>query len=178
MLLDLYTLFTTLPKSSRDEVLAGDSQPPQLVQDNLTDVLEEEINLLHLAEKKSSKIVRGDDGQQDREDEEDENENEEMGDIGDLPPEARGAIHEKRVIELGAKIVLAVLSGALPQSFAQTLLHHKGKTGQSFDKLLLELGVESKPAEKATTPGPAAEVVPVTVSEQVEVERGSQIEDA
>ena len=176
MLLDLYTLFTTLPKSSCDQILAGDAQPPQATQDNITNVLEEEINLVHLAEKKSSKIFRGEEDQQDREDEEDD-ESEEMGDMGDLPPEARGAIHEKPVIELGAKMVLAVLGGALPKSFTQTLLHHKGKAGQSFDKLLLELGVETKPAEKGMVPKPAAQVVPVTVTEPVEVEMGSQFED-
>jgi len=177
LLLDLYTLFTTLPKSSRDQVLAGDAQPPQTTQDHITNILEEEINLVHLAEKKSSKIVRGEDDQQDQEDEEDD-ESEEMEDIGDLPPEARGAVHEKRVIELGAKMVLAVLGGALPKSFTQTLLHHKGKAGQSFDKLLLELGVESKPAEKVMVPKPAADVAPVTVAEPVEVEMALQIENS
>jgi hypothetical protein len=171
----LYTLFTTLPKEPRDQVLAGDSTPTQAIQDNITNVLEEEINLLHLSEKKSSKIVRGQDDE-DQEDEDDEDE--ELGDVGDLPPEARGAIHEKRVIELGAKMVLAVLGGALPKSFAQTLLHHKGKAGQSFDKLLYELGVESKPVEKAVEPKPVAaveQVEPVVVEEeeQVEVEVGS-----
>lgn len=95
-----------------------------------------------------------------------------MGFVGDLPPEARGAIHEKRVIELGAKMVLAVLGGALPKSFSQTLLHHKGKAGQSFDKLLLELGVESKPVEKFVQPQPAAE--PVVVEELVE----NEVEDS
>jgi len=106
-----------------------------------------------------------------------------MGDIRDLPPEARGAIHEKRVIDLGAKMVLAILGRALPKTFAETLLHHKGKAGQSFDKLLFELGVESKPVEKAVEPKPVApvEVEPVIieeqgveqVKEQVEIEGGS-----
>jgi hypothetical protein len=171
----LYTLFTTLPKDPRDHVLSGDLVPAQAVQDNITNALKEEINLLHLAEKKSSKIARGKDRD---EQDEDEDEDEEMGDVGDLPPEARGAIHEKRVIDLGAKIVLAVLGGALPKTFAQTLLHHKGKVGQSFDKLLFELGVESKPVEKVVVPKPAVvEVDPVVVEEEeqaeVEVEGGS-----
>jgi hypothetical protein len=177
LLLDLYTLFTTLPKDPRDQVLAGDAIPSQTVQDNITNVLEEEINLLHLSEKKASKIVRGQDDE-DQEDEDDEDE--EMGDVGDLPPEARGAIHEKRVIELGAKMVLAVLGGALPKSFAQTLLHHKGKAGQSFDKLLFELGAESKPVEKAVekaaVPKPVAmeeDEVVVEEVEQIEAEVGS-----
>jgi hypothetical protein len=178
----LYTLFTTLHKSARDEVLAGDSSPSQALQDNIINIFEEEINLLHLSEKKSSKIVRGDADQpeEDREEDEDEDE-EEMGDIRDLPPEARGAIHEKRVIELGAKMVLAILGGALPKSFSQTLLLHKGKAGQSFDKLLLELGVENKPTERVVEPKPAlaaAAEVPVISEEQMEVEVGSQIEDS
>jgi hypothetical protein len=99
-------------------------------------------------------------GEGDEEDEEDE----EMPDIADLSPETRGAIHERRVCELAARITLAILGGALPKSFTQTLQRHKGKVGQSYDKIILELGVD-KPAEKAV----AKKSAPVVVEEAVEV---------
>jgi hypothetical protein len=110
-------------------------------QDSITNILEDEINLLHLAEKKSSNIAG----------EEDEDQDEEMSDIGDFSPETRGAIHEKRICDLAARIVLAVLGGSLPKSFAQTLQRHKSKIGPSYDKIIIELGVE-KPAVKKTAP--------------------------
>ena len=155
-------MFTTIEKSTRDDLLAGDDQISTAAQDIITNVLEEEINLLHQTEKKSSNIVRGE------EDEEDEDE--EMPDVADLSPETRSAIHERRVCELAARMTLAILSGALPKSFAQTLQRHKGKVGQSYDKIILELGVD-KPMEK-----PAVKKSdPVVVEEAVEV--ASQIEE-
>ena len=116
------------------------------MQDTITNVLEEEINLLRLSEKKSSGIARGED---------DEEEDEEMPDINPLSPETRGAIHERRVCELAARMTLAILGGALPKQFVQTLLLHKGKVGQSYDKIILELGVEKsgeKPVKKTAEP--------------------------
>ena len=111
------------------------------MQDNITNVFEEEINLLHLAEKGASRISNGDD---------DEDE-EEMDDVASLSPATRGAIHEKRVCDLAARMTLAVMSGVLPQSFVQTLQRHKGKLGQSYDKIILELGAEKreKPVKKS-----------------------------
>jgi hypothetical protein len=41
-------------------------------------------------------------------------------------------------------MVLEVLGPALLMGFSQILLQHKGKAGQSFDELILELGVENK----------------------------------
>jgi hypothetical protein len=117
--------------------------------DIITNVLEDEINLLHLAEKKSSNIAR----------EEDDDEDEEMPDVGDLSPETRGAIHEKRICDLAARIVLAVLGGSLPKSFAQTLQRHKGKVGPSYDKIVIELGVEKPVVKKAAPVTAAAEEI-------------------
>jgi hypothetical protein len=113
------------------------------MQDIITNVLEEEINLLRLSEKKSSSIARGED--------DDDDEDEEMPDTDALSPETRGAIHERRVCELAARMTLAVLGGTLPKQFIQTLLLHKGKVGQSYDKIILELVVE-KPAKKIAEP--------------------------
>jgi hypothetical protein len=169
LLIDLYTLFTTINKPTRDDLLAGDEQPSTQVQDDITNVLEEEINLIHLSEKKSSKIARGEDDE-----DEGEEEDEEMPDVADLSPETRGAIHERRVCELAARMTLAVLGGTLPKTFSQTLLRHKGKVGQSYDKIILELGVE-KPVEKSV----AKKVEPAVVMEVEEnVEVVSPMEDA
>ena len=83
------------------------------------------------------------------EDEEDE----ELPDVADLSPEARGIIHEKRICELAAKMTLAILGDMLPRTFAQTLQRHKGKLGQSYDKIILELGsLVEKPAVKKLEP--------------------------
>jgi hypothetical protein len=67
-------------------------------------------------------------------------------------------------------MTLAILSGALPKSFVQTLQRHKGKVGQSYDKIILELGVD-KSMEKAAV----KKSDPVVVEEAVDV--ASQIED-
>lgn len=105
-----------------------------------------------------------------RGEEDEEDEDEEMPDVANLSPETRGAIHERRVCELAAKMTLAVLGGTLPKSFTQTLQRHKGKVGQSYDKIILELGVD-KPVEKAV----AKKSDPVVVEEAVEV--ASQMEE-
>jgi len=138
LLVDLHTLFTTIDESTRDSLLTiDDYQLSSDLQNLITDVLEEEIHLLHLSEKKKSNIEHG---------ENEEDEDEEMPDA-DLSPEARSALHEKRVCDLAARMTLAVLGGALPKSFAQNLQQHKGKVGQSYDKVILELGVvPEKPA--------------------------------
>jgi hypothetical protein len=112
------------------------------MQDSIINVLEEEINLFHLSEKKSSNIISGED---DRDDED-----EEMPDVADLSPEQRSAIHERRICEIAARMTLAILGGALPKTFAQTLQRHKGKVGQSYDKIILELGTPGKESIKKT----------------------------
>ena len=97
-----------------------------------------------------------------------------MPDVADLSPETRGAIHERRVCDLAGKIVLAVLGGALPKTFTPLLQKYKGKLGQSYDKVILELGaVAEKPvvAKKAATP-----IVERDVLEEIEV--GSEMDDA
>ena len=139
------------------------------VQDTLTNILEEEINLLHLSEKKSSHIVTGDN--------EDEEEDEEMPDVADYSPETRGVIHEKRVCELAGRLTLAVLAGVMPKSFAQTLQKFKGKVGHSYDKLILELEPEKakekpkvKPKEKlAPVEEPKEPEEPKDIFEAIEV---------
>lgn len=147
------------------------------LQDTITNILEEEINLLHSSDKKSSNIVRGDADA----DEDQEEEDEEMPDVANLPPETRAAIHERRICELAARMTLAVLGGVVPKSVAQTLLRHKGKVGQSYDKVIIELGATGeKPAVKvAKTVEP--EVIPDVVEEAVTGdanEVASQMDDA
>ena len=66
-------------------------------------------------------------------------------------------------------MTLAVLGHALPKSFAQTLQIHKGKVGQSYDKIILELGL---PSEKP----PVKKVDPVVVEEAAEV--GSEMDES
>src|SRR5271170_6978613 len=90
LLLDLYTIFTTVEQSLRNDILQGETQLSTKLQDSITNVLEEEINLLHSSEKKASNIVRGDNDDDEQEEEEDE----EMADVANLHPETRGAIHE------------------------------------------------------------------------------------
>jgi hypothetical protein len=96
----------------------------------ITDVLDEQIHQLQLSEKKSTKVARVEDS---------DSENEE--DHTHLSPETRGAIHEKRVCELAARMTLGVIASSLPKTIGQTLLQHKGKLGQSYDKVVLELGI-------------------------------------
>jgi len=148
-------------------LLVGDSQLSATSQDRITNVLEDEVNLLHLSEKKSSNIVHG-------EGEEEADEDEELPDVADLSPEARGAIHEKRICDLAARMTLAVLGNALPKSFAQTLHRYKGKLGQSYDKIILELGgMVEKPVVKKADPV-AAE--PVVTGDVIEV--ASEMDDS
>jgi hypothetical protein len=74
-----------------------------------------------------------------------------MQDEAALSAETRGAIHEKRVCDIAARITLAILGGALPKSFAETLQKYKGKVGPSYDKIILELGSiaeKEKPKKK------------------------------
>ena len=92
-----------------------------------------------------------------------------MPDVADLSPEARGAIHEKRICELAARITLAVLGGVVPRSFSKTLQRHKGKIGQSYDKIMLELGDVEIPMERKS-------VDHMVMDEEIEIL--SQIEDA
>jgi hypothetical protein len=134
------------------------------MQDSIINVLEEEINLLHLSEKKSSNIVSGED--------EHEDEDEEMPDVAELSPERRSAIHEQRVCELAARMTLAVLGSALPKAFAQTLQRHKGKVGQSYDKIILELGT---PAEKPGKEPIKKTLDPALIEDPTDV--ASQMED-
>jgi len=85
-----------------------------------------------------------------------------------LSPETRSAIHEKRACDVAARITLAILGGALERGVAERLVKVKGKVGQSFDKIILELGtVAEKEKEKAKKA--------VVVSEAIVVEDG--IED-
>ena len=152
LLLDLYTIFTAVEETVRKEILQGETQLSTKLQDTITNVLEEEINLLHSSDKKSSNIVRGEN------EEEPEDEDEGMLDVDNLSPETRGAIHERRVCELAARMTLAILGGALPKTFSQGLLRHKAKVGQSYDRIIVELGavVEKTAVKVAKT----AEVVP------------------
>jgi len=88
-----------------------------------------------------------------------------MPDVADLFPETRGAIHERRLCDLAARMTLAILGGALPKTFTQTLQKHKGKVGQSYDKIILELGtIPEKPAAPKKTAEPV-EVVEEVASE-------------
>jgi uncharacterized membrane protein YsdA (DUF1294 family) len=176
LLLDLYTIFTTVEQSLRNDILQGETQLSTKLQDTITNVLEEEINLLHSSEKKASNIVRGDD-----DDEQEEEEDEEMADVANLPPETRGAIHERRICELAARMTLAVLGGVVPKTFAQTLLRHKGKVGQSYDRVIVELGVVvEKPVVKVAKPA-ETEVITDVVEDVVvgdAIEVASQMDDA
>jgi hypothetical protein len=97
-----------------------------------------------------------------------------MLDVGDLSPETRVAIHEKRICDLAARMTLAVLGGSLPKTFTQTLLQYKGKVGQSYDKIILELGME-KPVVKKVAPVAVVEdeediVVEAVIHDEIEVE--------
>ena len=178
LLLDLYTIFTTVEPSLRNSILQGQTQLSTKLQDTITNVLEEEINLLHSSEKKASDIVRGD---HDDDDEQEEEEDEEMADVANLPPETRGAIHERRICELAARMTLAVLGGVVPKTFAQTLLRHKGKVGQSYDRVIVELGVVvEKPVVKVAKPA-ETEVITDVVEDVVggdAIEIASQMDDA
>ena len=177
LLLDLYTIFTTVEQSLRNNILQGETQLSTKLQDTITNVLEEEINLLHSSEKKASNIVRGDNDDDEQEEEEDE----EMADVANLPPETRGAIHERRICELAARMTLAVLGGVVPKTFAQTLLRHKGKVGQSYDRVIVELGVVvEKPVVKVAKPA-ETEVITDVVEDVVvgdAIEVASQMDDA
>jgi uncharacterized membrane protein YsdA (DUF1294 family) len=177
LLLDLYTIFTTVEQSLRNDILQGETQLSTKLQDTITNVLEEEINLLHSSEKKASNIVRGDNDDDEQEEEEDE----EMADVANLPPETRGAIHERRICELAARMTLAVLGGVVPKTFAQTLLRHKGKVGQSYDRVIVELGVVvEKPVVKVAKPA-ETEVITDVVEDVVvgdAIEVASQMDDA
>jgi len=172
LLLELYTIFTTVEQTLRNDILQGETRLSMKLQDTITNILEEEINLLHSSEKKSSKIVHGDD-----DDEQDEDEEEEMA---NLPPETRGAIHERRICELAARMTLGVLGGVVPKTVAQTLLRQKGKVGQSYDKVIVELGtVVEKPVVKV-----AKTVEPEVITDVVEdaamgdaIELASQMDD-
>jgi hypothetical protein len=124
-----------------------DYQLPQNARDNIINVLDEEIHLLRLAEKKPSNISR----------DEDEDDDEETADVVDLSPETRGAIHERRICDLAARMVLAILGGSLPKTFADILGKYKSKVGQSYEKIILELGME-KPVVKKVKAVPAAVV--------------------
>lgn len=101
-----------------------------------------------------------------------------MPDVADLSPETRGAIHERRVCDIAGKIVLAILGGALPKTFIPILQKFKGKVGQSYDKIILELGAvpEQKAlvAKKAATP--ASPVVERGVLDEIEV--GSEMDES
>lgn len=165
LLIDLYTLFTTLDEPARGELLAGDMQMSVEMQDNIINVLEEEINLLHLSEKKSSNIVGGEDDHDD--------EDEEMPDVAELSPERRSAIHEGRVCEIAARMTLAILGGALPKTLAQTLQRHKGKVGQSYDKIILELGTATEKSGKELV---KKTLDPAVIEDPIEV--NSPMEDA
>jgi hypothetical protein len=57
-----------------------------------------------------------------------------------MSPETRSAIHEKRVCDVAARITLAILGGALERGVAERLVRVKGRVGQSFDRIILELG--------------------------------------
>jgi len=179
LLLDLYTIFTTVKQSLRNDILQGETQLSTKLQDTITNVLEEEINLLHSSEKKASNIVRGDN---DDDDEQEEEEDEKMPDVANLPPETRGAIHERRICELAARMTLPVLGGVVPKTFAQTLLRDKGKVGQSYDRVIVELGVVmEKPVVKVAKPVETEEVIPDVVEDVVAgdaVEVASQMDDA
>ena len=159
LLTDLYTLFTTIDEPTRNALLTSeDYQLPSDLQNTITDVLEEEIHVLRLSEKKSSNVERGDN-------DEDEDEDEDIPDAN-LSPEARSALHEKRICDLAARMTLAVLGGALPKSFAQTLQRHKGKIGQSYDKVILELGAlveKPAPTKKVEPAKPMEEVIEVAL---------------
>jgi hypothetical protein len=79
-------------------------------------------------------------------------------------------------------MTLAVLGGSLPKAFAQTLQEHKGKVGQSYDKIIIELGVD-KPVAKKAAPAvqeTAVEGVIVVQDEVVEdpIDVGSEMDDA
>lgn len=171
LLLELFTIFTTVEQSLRNDILQGETRLSMKLQDVITNILEEEINLLHSSEKKSSNIVRGDNDAE-------EDEDEEMPDVANLPPETRGAIHERRICELAARVTLAVLGGVVPKTVAQTLLLHKGKVGQSYDKVIVELGtVVEKPVVKVTkTVEPEVVVEDAVVGDGIEV--ASQMDDA
>ena len=172
-MIDLYTLFTTIDESTRIEHLDNeDWQIPQPARDNITDVLEQEIRLLHRSEK-SSIIVRG-------EDDDDDQEDEEMEDEDVLSSETRGAIHEKRVCDIAARMTLAILGGALPKQFAETLQKYKGKVGQSYDKIILELGPIPEKAKPKAKPVENAIVVeeedPIEDVVEDAIEVGSEME--
>jgi hypothetical protein len=159
LLVDLYTLFTTIDDSIQDNLLTSDEyQISSDLQLLITDVLEEEIHVLHLSEKKRTAIARGDD-------EDGEEEHDEEFPDADLSPEARSALHEKRVCELAARMTLAILGGALPKSFAQNLQQHKGKVGSSYDKVILELGALTDKPVPARKP----EIVQEPMEEMIEV---------
>jgi hypothetical protein len=133
--------------SVRNEHLVhSDYKLSQEEQNSIVDVLEEEVDLLHHSEKKSSNIVRGDDEEEDED---------EMHDDETLSPETRSAIHERRVCDLAARMTLAILGGALPKQTALTLQRHKGKVGQSYDKIILELTPAPEKPVKKPAPAPA-----------------------
>src|SRR5271168_4216987 len=115
LLVDLYTICT----SAEGDLSNFETKIPMDVQDLIINLLEEEINLLRSTSKKTSKVPNGD--TQDDEEEDEEDEDEEMSDV---PPETREAIHEKRVCEIAARVVLAILAASLPKTFAEQLLKH------------------------------------------------------
>lgn len=79
-----------------------------------------------------------------------------------MSPETRSAIHEKRVCDVAARITLAILGGALERAVAERLVKVKGKVGQSFDKIILELGtVAEKEKEKAKKAAAVSEAIVV-----------------
>ena len=173
-MIDLYTLFTTIDESTRIEHLDNeDWQIPQYARENITDVLEQEIRLLHRSEK-SSTIIRADN------DDDEEEEDQEMEDEGVFSNETRGAIHEKRVCDIAARMTLAILGGALPKQFAETLYKYKGKVGQSYDKIILELGPIPDKAKPKAKPMENAVVVededPIEDIVEDAIEVGSEME--
>jgi len=109
-----------------------------------------------------------------------------MQDEAALSAETRGAIHEKRVCDIAARITLAILGGALPKSFTETLQKYKGKVGPSYDKIILELGSiaeKEKPKKKPDQIAAVAVTDPVedpieeaAVDDDAMMEAGSEME--
>lgn len=95
-----------------------------------------------------------------------------------MSPETRSAIHEKRVCDVAARITLAILGGALERGVAERLVRVKGRVGQSFDRIILELGTvgEKEKGKRGVVMAEGIEDVVDEVMDEAREEVGSEME--
>jgi len=146
LLIDLYTVFMSTDDSVRASLLGVDDKFSAEKLATIANIFNDEITSLHRSGKKSSNIARGGDDEQ-------EHQGGDMDEADELTPEFRRVIHERQVCGLAARLILAIIAGAIPKSFSELLRKHKGELGQSYDKLILELGIVEKSAEQRPAKG-------------------------